>query len=198
MLLALRTSTRTGVSLCRRNAPSDTSCSWLVHTIGLWPSNFADVSRLSESATHPKQSSGCEPDARVTTLHVPATFNRYGSFQRILQNLPQAKMSNYGSVSVSRYHQSGPVLEVEPQDGGVLSAVPPAEEDLMFGLSAAYNNDPHPRKVNLGVGTYRDEQAKPWVLPAVAKVSLWIDAVTPYAYPTPGQGNSARRHRSEP
>ena len=34
-------------------------------------------------------------------------------------------------------------------------------------LVADFKNDPHPKKVNLGVGAYRDDNGKPWVLPAV-------------------------------
>jgi hypothetical protein len=40
----------------------------------------------------------------------------------------------------------------------------------IFKLTAAFKADTHPRKVNLGVGAYRDDNAKPWVLPVVKKV----------------------------
>ena len=42
--------------------------------------------------------------------------------------------------------------------------------DSIFKLTAAYNADPHPKKINLGVGAYRDNDGKPWVLPVVKKV----------------------------
>ncbi|KAI6888195.1 PLP-dependent transferase [Hortaea werneckii] len=48
-----------------------------------------------------------------------------------------------------------------------LSTVPQAPEDLMFGLSAAYRNDTFPHKVDLGVGAYRDQAGRPWVLPSL-------------------------------
>jgi len=41
----------------------------------------------------------------------------------------------------------------------------------IFKLTAAYKTDTFPQKVNLGVGAYRDDQDKPWVLPVVKKVS---------------------------
>ncbi|EKG17181.1 Aspartate/other aminotransferase [Macrophomina phaseolina MS6] len=47
--------------------------------------------------------------------------------------------------------------------------VPKAPEDPLFGLMAAYRADSHPQKVDLGIGAYRDDNAKPWVLPVVRK-----------------------------
>jgi aspartate aminotransferase, cytoplasmic len=40
----------------------------------------------------------------------------------------------------------------------------------IFKLTAAYKADTFPQKVNLGVGAYRDDDSKPWVLPVVKKV----------------------------
>jgi aspartate aminotransferase len=48
--------------------------------------------------------------------------------------------------------------------------VPQAPEDPLFGLMAAYRKDTSPTKVDLGIGAYRDNNAKPWVLPVVKKV----------------------------
>ncbi|KAF3403181.1 Aspartate aminotransferase, cytoplasmic [Talaromyces pinophilus] len=36
-----------------------------------------------------------------------------------------------------------------------------------FALTAAYNDDQFPNKVNLGQGVYRDNNCQPWVLPSV-------------------------------
>ncbi|KAF2805759.1 uncharacterized protein BDZ99DRAFT_424162 [Mytilinidion resinicola] len=47
--------------------------------------------------------------------------------------------------------------------------VPHAPEDPLFGLMAAYRNDTFDKKVDLGIGAYRDNNAKPWVLPVVKK-----------------------------
>ncbi|KAK2467000.1 hypothetical protein APHAL10511_001258 [Amanita phalloides] len=41
----------------------------------------------------------------------------------------------------------------------------------IFKLTAAFKADPYDKKVNLGVGAYRDDDAKPWVLPVVRKAS---------------------------
>lgn len=48
-----------------------------------------------------------------------------------------------------------------------VQAGPPIE---VFALTAAFTNDTSPNKVNLGVGAYRTEESKPWVLPVVRKV----------------------------
>lgn len=42
--------------------------------------------------------------------------------------------------------------------------IPP---DAIFDLTRLYIADPDPHKVNLGQGTYKDEQGNPWILPSV-------------------------------
>jgi len=48
--------------------------------------------------------------------------------------------------------------------------VPQAPDDPLFGLMAAYRKDTFDEKVDLGIGAYRDDNAKPWVLPVVKQV----------------------------
>lgn len=50
--------------------------------------------------------------------------------------------------------------------------VPLAPEDPLFGLMAAYKKDDFDKKVDLGIGAYRDNNAQPWVLPVVKKVDF--------------------------
>ncbi len=57
------------------------------------------------------------------------------------------------------------------------SVVPKAPEDPLFGLMAAYKADTFDKKVDLGIGAYRDDNAKPWVLPVVKKVNFTISQV---------------------
>ncbi|CAK7225146.1 Aspartate aminotransferase, cytoplasmic [Sporothrix bragantina] len=52
--------------------------------------------------------------------------------------------------------------------------VPQAPEDPLFGLMAAYRADESPDKVDLGIGAYRDNSGKPWVLPVVKKAETII------------------------
>jgi aspartate aminotransferase len=47
---------------------------------------------------------------------------------------------------------------------GSLQRIP---RDAIFALTAEYIQDTSPKKVNLGQGTYRDENGQPWVLPSV-------------------------------
>jgi len=47
-----------------------------------------------------------------------------------------------------------------------LSYVPP---DAIFALTTTYNADEFPGKVNLGQGTYKDEEGEPYILPSVVQ-----------------------------
>lgn len=50
------------------------------------------------------------------------------------------------------------------------SAVPAGPPDPILGVTEAFKADKDPRKINLGVGAYRDEHGKPFVLSSVRKV----------------------------
>lgn len=47
------------------------------------------------------------------------------------------------------------------------AATPQGPEDAILGVTVAYNADPNPHKINLGVGAYRDDAGLPVVLSAV-------------------------------
>ncbi|VEU22698.1 DEKNAAC103759 [Brettanomyces naardenensis] len=47
------------------------------------------------------------------------------------------------------------------------SNIPQLPPDPLFGIKARFALDTHPNKVDLGVGAYRDENGKPWILPSV-------------------------------
>lgn len=42
--------------------------------------------------------------------------------------------------------------------------------DAILGVTEAYKKDTNPKKINLGVGAYRDDSGKPFILPSVKKV----------------------------
>eukprot|EP00928_Gymnodinium_smaydae_P088736 TRINITY_DN72796_c0_g1_i1.p1 TRINITY_DN72796_c0_g1~~TRINITY_DN72796_c0_g1_i1.p1 ORF type:complete len:414 (+),score=79.01 TRINITY_DN72796_c0_g1_i1:228-1469(+) len=49
--------------------------------------------------------------------------------------------------------------------------VPEAAPDPILGTTIAFNNDTDSRKINLGVGAYRTEEGKPYILPVVREAS---------------------------
>jgi aspartate aminotransferase len=53
----------------------------------------------------------------------------------------------------------------------VWSHVPEGPKDPILGVSEAFKADNHPKKINLGVGAYRDDNGKPVVLPSVLEAS---------------------------
>lgn len=79
------------------------------------------------------------------------------------------------------------------------NVVPQAPEDPLFGLMAAYRKDGFDKKVDLGIGAYRDDNAKPWVLPVVKKVYQFIlysrsTLITLHV----GGGNHKKRSKPKP
>lgn len=50
------------------------------------------------------------------------------------------------------------------------SALQPLKPGGPFALDAKFRADPAPKKVNLLIGAYRDDNGKPWQLTSVAKV----------------------------
>ena len=44
--------------------------------------------------------------------------------------------------------------------------------DAILGVTEAYKKDSNPNKINLGVGAYRDDEGKPFILPSVRAVRL--------------------------
>lgn len=42
--------------------------------------------------------------------------------------------------------------------------------DPILGVTEAFKRDTNPEKINLGVGAYRDDNGKPFVLPSVLEV----------------------------
>ncbi|KAG6878686.1 hypothetical protein C0993_011501 [Termitomyces sp. T159_Od127] len=58
-----------------------------------------------------------------------------------------------------------------PKPDFSMSAVDSSSYGSIFKLTAAYQADTFEKKINLGVGAYRDDDNKPWVLPVVQKAS---------------------------
>jgi aspartate/tyrosine/aromatic aminotransferase len=64
-----------------------------------------------------------------------------------------------------------------------------APPDPILGLTEAYNNDPNPAKINLGVGVYKDESGVTPIMTAVAKAEkIMLDIEKTKSYlPIPGK-----------
>ncbi|KAJ6630684.1 aspartate amino-transferase [Mycena sp. CBHHK59/15] len=69
----------------------------------------------------------------------------------------------------------GHMSEIDSSAGELLlqqwQSVPLAPPDSIFQLTAAYKEDTFDKKINLGVGAYRDDNSKPWVLPVVKEAT---------------------------
>jgi len=54
------------------------------------------------------------------------------------------------------------------------SSVEMGPPDAILGVTEAFKRDTNPKKMNLGVGAYRDDAGKPFVLPSVRKAEQKI------------------------
>ncbi|PSR72383.1 hypothetical protein PHLCEN_2v11726 [Hermanssonia centrifuga] len=59
------------------------------------------------------------------------------------------------------------------------SAVPAGPPDPILGVTEAFKADKDPRKINLGVGAYRDDNGKPYVLGSVKKAEAFLESTNP-------------------
>ncbi|RMZ75392.1 hypothetical protein DV737_g5333, partial [Chaetothyriales sp. CBS 132003] len=51
--------------------------------------------------------------------------------------------------------------------GSTFANVPQGPPDAILGITEAFKADSFAEKINLGVGAYRDDNGKPYVLPSV-------------------------------
>ncbi|ESK87894.1 aspartate aminotransferase [Moniliophthora roreri MCA 2997] len=61
----------------------------------------------------------------------------------------------------------------------VWSSVAAGPPDSILGVTEAFKADKDPRKINLGVGAYRDDNGKPYVLPSVKKAEDLVASSKP-------------------
>lgn len=62
-----------------------------------------------------------------------------------------------------------PTLYQAARQASWWSGVEMGPPDAILGVTEAFKRDTNPKKMNLGVGAYRDDQGKPFVLPSVRK-----------------------------
>lgn len=93
---------------------------------------------------------------------------------------PKASVASFGvSTRVTTTVQArAPVSRssvVQPKRFYAIDAwakVQKGPEDPILGVTVAFNKDTSPNKINLGVGAYRDDNNKPFILNAVKQVHL--------------------------
>lgn len=73
--------------------------------------------------------------------------------------------------------------------------VPDAPPDPILSLTAMFREDPSAKKVNLGVGAYRTNESKPYILPVVHKVEKRLVRTT---LPQPQPFSQAMSMREPP
>jgi aspartate aminotransferase len=77
------------------------------------------------------------------------------------------------STSLSRLTKS--LYNTSPRRfSSVWGKVEKGPEDPILGITVAFNKDPAPIKINLGVGAYRDDKGKPYILQCVRKAEKQI------------------------
>ncbi|KAI8631944.1 PLP-dependent transferase [Xylariaceae sp. FL1651] len=76
---------------------------------------------------------------------------------------------SYHGQSVARVKSLVKQMSPPPATSFSAEVVPQAPEDPLFGLVRAFKADEYPNKVDVSIGAYRDNNAKPWVLPVVRK-----------------------------
>lgn len=80
------------------------------------------------------------------------------------------------------------------RNGSFWSGVQMGPPDAILGITEAFKRDGNPKKVNLGVGAYRDDNGKPHILPSILTAEKKIfDRKMDHEYaPIGGQGDFCR------
>ena len=82
------------------------------------------------------------------------------------------KPSKHSScLSLHRYLKTITTTTSTTTTTSIWSAVPLGPPDAILGITEAFKADLASEKINLGVGAYRDEEGKPYVLNCVRKVN---------------------------
>lgn len=84
-------------------------------------------------------------------------------FSKVVKQSPALLSNQYGLVVLCR-------------EASFWEKVPMGPPDAILGITEAFKRDKDPRKINLGAGTYRDDNGKPYVLPTVREAEKRIIA----------------------
>lgn len=108
--------------------------------------------------------------AQAQAQEEPSADRRLSTLMRHL--LPSSPRRTAAAADTSATLESFPTMA--SQGSSVFAALAQAPEDPILGVTVAYNKDPSPVKVNLGVGAYRTEEGKPLVLNVVRRAEQML------------------------
>jgi len=77
------------------------------------------------------------------------------------------KSLQFSSLPATRFQRCQFGAFSQGRNVSAWSKVEKGPEDPILGVTVAFNKDTHPKKINLGVGAYRDDAGKPFVLACV-------------------------------
>nr|ALS04703.1 mitochondrial aspartate aminotransferase precursor [Pseudodiaptomus poplesia] len=81
-------------------------------------------------------------------------------------------LSSAAATSLQR--TAAPILSSAIRNSSFWSGVEMGPPDAILGVTEAFKKDSNPKKMNLGVGAYRDDKGQPFVLPSVKKAESKI------------------------
>ena len=76
----------------------------------------------------------------------------------------------FASAASSTLQRSAAPCLSAVRNASFWSGVEMGPPDAILGVTEAWRKDTNPKKMNLGVGAYRDDNGQPYVLPSVQQV----------------------------
>lgn len=96
-------------------------------------------------------------------------------FSKVMSKLPIRRMAHTHKLIKPNLH-----LSRTQRSFSMFPNMKLAPKDPILGIQEAFVADPNPNKVSLGVGAYRDDDGKPWILPSVRKAEAKLIASADY------------------
>uniref|UniRef100_A0A0A9YZH6 Aspartate aminotransferase n=4 Tax=Lygus hesperus TaxID=30085 RepID=A0A0A9YZH6_LYGHE len=109
----------------------------------------------------------------LTTLHgINTTIQKSASVLQIVRSTSTFLLAAKTIMSASR----GAATDITSKQTtpSIWNIVPMGPPDPILGIGVAFKKDPDTSKINVGIGAYRDDNGKPWVLPTVKEAQRRI------------------------
>ncbi|KAF2452731.1 pyridoxal phosphate-dependent transferase [Lineolata rhizophorae] len=130
---------------------------------------------MSPTRNPSSNSSSSPPTSHHLSRPTTSASSASSSSPQPLRSATNSSATTNNAVPTARLHQiSAQMNGTQIASPFGADVVPKAPEDPLFGLMAAYRKDTFDKKVDLGIGAYRDDNAKPWVLPVVKKADALL------------------------